>query len=195
TGDLGAAVSEFVRGSSQAAAAARAARSPGGLQTILFTDVEGSTAFTDRLGDAAARNVLREHERITRETLKAHGGAEVKTMGDGFMASFASITSAMECAIALQRAFASHTESKPEPLHVRVGLNAGEPIEEDGDLFGATVILASRIAAKAGTGEILVPDTVRGLLSGKGFMFSDRGAFVPKGFDDTVHLYEVRWHD
>ena len=117
----------------------------------------------------------------------------MKTMGDGFMASFGSVTSAMECAIALQRAFAAHTESTPEPLHVRVGLNAGEPIEEDGDLFGATVILASRIAAKAGAGEILVPDTVRGLLSGKQFLFSDRGEFVPKGFDDAVRLYEVRW--
>ena len=81
----------------------------------------------------------------------------------------------------------------PEPLHVRVGLNAGEPIEEDGDLFGATVILASRIAAKAGAGEILVPDTVRGLLSGKGFLFTDRGDFIPKGFDDPIRLYAVQW--
>jgi adenylate cyclase len=127
--------------------------------------------------------------------LKRHGGAEVKTMGDGFMASFGSVTAAIDCAIALQRAFASHTESMSEPLHVRVGLNAGEPIEEDGDLFGATVILASRIAAEAGAGEILVPDTVRGLLSGKGYMFGDRGEFVPKGFDDAVRLYEVRWQD
>ena len=164
-----------------------------GLLTILFTDIVGHTEMMQRLGDAKGRDVLREHERITRETLKQHGGAEVKTMGDGFMASFGSVTRAMECAIALQRAFAAHTDSMPEPLHVRVGLNAGEPIEEDGDLFGATVILASRIAAKAGAGEILVPDTVRGLLSGKNFLFSDRGEFVPKGFDDAVRLYDVRW--
>ena len=165
----------------------------GSVQTILFTDLVGHTEMMQRLGDTKGRDVLREHERITRETLKQHGGAEVKTMGDGFMASFGSVTSAMECAIALQRAFAAHTESMPEPLHVRVGLNAGEPIEEDGDLFGSTVILASRIAAKAGAGEILVPETVRGLLSGKSFLFSDRGEFVPKGFDDAVRLYEVRW--
>ena len=138
----------------------------GGVSTVLFTDIVGHTEMMQRLGDAKGRDVLREHERITRELLKQHGGAEVKTMGDGFMASFGSVTSAMECAIALQRAFAAHTDSMPEPLHVRVGLNAGEPIEEDGDLFGATVILASRIAAKAGAGEILVPVTVRGLLSG-----------------------------
>src|SRR3990172_469510 len=74
------------------AAAGTAALTPSGLVTILFTDVEGSTAMTQRLGDAKARDVLREHERIVREALKAHGGSEVKTMGDGFMASFSSAT-------------------------------------------------------------------------------------------------------
>jgi class 3 adenylate cyclase len=167
----------------------------GGTRTVLFTDIVGHTEMMQRLGDAKGRDVLREHERITRDLLRQHGGAEVKTMGDGFMASFGSVTSAMDCAIALQRAFAAHTDSMPEPLHVRVGLNAGEPIEEDGDLFGATVILASRIAAKAGAGEILVPDTVRGLLSGKNFLFGDRGEFVPKGFDETVRLWDVRWKE
>ena len=83
----------------------------GRLRTILFTDVEGSTALTQRLGDAKAREVLREHERIVREALQAHGGAEVKAMGDGFMASFSSATRALECAIAMQRAFAEHNES------------------------------------------------------------------------------------
>ena len=165
----------------------------GGVATVLFTDVVGHTKMMHRLGDAKGRDVLREHERITRETLNQHGGAEVKTMGDGFMASFGSVTKAMDCAIALQRAFAARDG---EPLQVRVGLNAGEPIEEGGDLFGSTVILASRIAAKAGAGEILVPDTVRGLLSGKGFVFGDRGEFVPKGFDEGVRLWDVRWrHD
>ena len=140
--------------------------------------------------DERGREVLREHERITREVLKTHGGTEVKTMGDGFMASFGSVTKAVECAVALQRAFA---EREGEPLNVRVGLNAGEPIEEDGDLFGATVILASRIAAKADGGEILVADTVRGLCSGKGFLFADRGEFVAKGFEEPVRVYEVSW--
>ncbi len=147
-----------------------------------------------RLGDDRGRDVLREHERITREVLKENGGTEVKSMGDGFMASFSSITRAVECAVALQRAFAGHNESAAEPMSVRVGLNAGEPIEEDGDLFGATVILASRIAAKADGGEILVADTVRGLCSGKGFLFADRGEFVAKGFEEPVRIYEVSWH-
>ena len=162
------------------------------VRTVLFTDLVGHTEMMSRLGDERGRAVLRDHERITREVLKARGGTEIKTMGDGFMASFGSVTRAVECAVALQRAFADHDG---EALNVRVGLNAGEPIEEDGDLFGATVILASRIAAKAEGGEILVADTVRGLCSGKGFLFADRGEFVAKGFEEPVRVYEVRWRD
>ena len=187
------ALEEFLGGDTAAGQQARKAQ--GGLVTVLFTDIVGHTEMMQRLGDANGRDVLREHERITRETLKTHGGAEVKTMGDGFMASFGSVTHAMECAIALQRAFAGHSENEGEPLHVRVGLNAGEPIAEDGDLFGATVILASRIAAKADAGEILIPEPVRHLLSGKAFTFSDRGEYAMKGFDDAVRLYEVRWRE
>ncbi|MEX2245825.1 MAG: adenylate/guanylate cyclase domain-containing protein [Dehalococcoidia bacterium] len=173
--------------------ARRVVRKAPGLVTVLFTDIVGHTEMMQRLGDARGRDVLREHERITRETLNAHGGAEVKTMGDGFMASFGSVTSAVECAIALQRAFAAHTESMPEPLQVRVGLNAGEPIEEEGDLFGSTVILASRICAQAGAGEILIPEPLRHLLSGKSYVYADRGETMFKGFEDAVRLYEVRW--
>ncbi|HEY5639946.1 MAG TPA: adenylate/guanylate cyclase domain-containing protein [Dehalococcoidia bacterium] len=163
-----------------------------GIATILFTDLVGHTEMMQRLGDDKGRDVLREHDRITREVLAAHDGAEVKTMGDGFMASFGSVTRAVECAVALQQAFA---EREGEPLSVRVGLNAGEPIEEDGDLFGATVILASRIAAKAEGGEILVSDNVRSLSAGKGFLFADRGEFVAKGFEEPVRVYEVRWQE
>ena len=151
-----------------------------GVRTILFTDIVGHTEMMGRLGDGRGREVLREHERITREVLKTHGGDEVKSMGDGFMASFGSVTGAVECAIALQRAFAERnskleTQKSGAEISVRIGLNAGEPIEEGGDFFGATVIMASRIAAEAGGGEILVADTVRGLCSGKGFLFADRG--------------------
>jgi class 3 adenylate cyclase len=175
--------------------ARRVVRKAPHLVTVLFTDIVGHTEMMQRLGDTEGRDVLREHERITRETLEHHGGAEIKTMGDGFMASFGSVTAAMDCAIALQRAFAAHTESMPEPLHVRVGLNAGEPIEEDGDLFGATVILASRIAAKAEAGEILIPEPLRHLLSGKTYAYADRGETMLKGFEDSVRLYEVRWRE
>jgi class 3 adenylate cyclase len=164
--------------------------SSAGLRAVLFTDIVGHTEMMSRLGDDRGRDVLREHEGITRGVLATHGGTEVKTMGDGFMASFRSVTRAVECAIELQEVLAKR---EGEPLNVRVGINAGEPIEEDGDLFGATVILASRIAAKAEGGEILVADTIRGLCSGKGFHFGDRGEFVAKGFEDPVRIYEVDW--
>ena len=176
-------------------AAATAVPAPPGLRTILFTDIEGSTALTQRLGDAKAREVMREHERITRECLRAHGGSEIKTMGDGFMASFGSAVRALECAVATQRAFAEHNESADEPIKVRVGLNAGEPIAEDEDLFGTAVIRAARIAALAQGGEIMVANVVRELAEGKGFLFGDRGEVALRGFDDPVRLFEVRWQE
>jgi class 3 adenylate cyclase len=182
---------EFLGGTPESSGPAPERRG-GSLATVLFTDLVGHSEMMSRLGDERGRAILREHERITREVLAAHGGTEVKTMGDGFMASFGSVTKAVECAVALQRAFA---EREGEPLSVRVGLNAGEPIEEDGDLFGATVILASRIAARADGGEILVADTVRGLCSGKGFLFADRGEFVAKGFEEPARVYEVSWRE
>ncbi len=166
---------------------------PSAFRTVLFTDLVGHTEMMQRLGDDKGRDVLREHERITRETLKTHGGTEVKTMGDGFMASFTSVQKAVECSIALQRAFDVHNQSQGEPMSVRVGLNAGEPIEEDGDLFGSTVILAARVAAKAAGGEILASDVMRGLCSGKGFLFADRGDHVMKGFEEPVKVYEISW--
>jgi len=201
----------FVAQSSPPPAQEAPAASP--FRTVLFTDIVGHTEMMSRLGDERGRAVLREHERITREVLKAHGGTEVKTMGDGFMASFGSVTKAVECAIALQRAMEERNRgvgaqqpatgiansagglAGAAPLRVRCGLNAGEPIAEEGDLFGATVILAARIAAKAEGGDILVADTVRGLCSGKGFLFSDRGEFVAKGFEEPVRVYEVRWRE
>jgi class 3 adenylate cyclase len=164
-----------------------------GVRTILFTDMVDHTVMMDRLGDRAGRDVLRDHERITRETLRAHGGDEVKTMGDGFMASFPSVAGAVECAIELQRAFNTREDEGKEPIRVRIGLNAGEPIEEGGDLFGATVIMASRIATHGEAGEILASDVVRALCAGKGFLFADRGENVLRGFEDPVRVYEVGW--
>jgi adenylate cyclase len=102
---------------------------------------------------------------------------------------------AMDCAIALQRAFAGQSDSMPEQLQIRVGLNAGEPIDEDGDLFGSTVIMASRVCAHAGGGEILIPEPVRHLLSGKTYEYADRGEVMLKGFEDAVRLFEVRWRE
>ena len=144
--------------------------------------------------------MLREHERIVREALRAHGGSEVKAMGDGFMASFGSASQALKCAVAMQKAIAAWNAARPstgsgraEEIKVRIGLNAGEPIAEAADLFGTAVNLAARIAAQAAGGEILVANVVRELAAGKGFLFADRGEVALRGFEDPVRLYEVRW--
>ena len=174
----------------------RTAAALAGPVTILFTDMESSTAITQRLGDANAQEILRTHNTIVREALKAHDGSEIKHTGDGIMASFAASSHALECAVAIQRAVAAYVEEHPEvPLGVHIGLNAGEPIAEDEDLFGTAVQLAARIRDQAEGGEILASDVVRQLVAGKGFLFADRGEVALRGFEDPVRLYEVRWQE
>ncbi len=189
------AIFDFMLDEDSAAAPARPQQqaAPSGLITIVFSDVTGSTTLTERLGDAAAREAMRAHDRITRDALAAHGGTEIKAMGDGFMASFQSASRALEWAIALQRAMEQHNETAAHPVHVHVGVNAGEPIAEEGDLYGTAVNMAARIASTAPGGEIAVSNVVRELVAGKGFEFADRGDTVLRGFEDPVRLYDLRW--
>ncbi len=180
----------FLREVDPAEATSTDTQGPATVRTIVFTDIEGHTEMMQRLGDEKGREVLREHERITRSALAAHGGGEVKTMGDGFLASFASPQRALDCAIALQRAFAAEPG---EPLSVRIGINAGEPIAEESDLFGSSVIAAARIAAQATGRQVLVSDVVRQLVAGKGFRFTDSGERVLKGMHEPVRVWELDW--
>jgi class 3 adenylate cyclase/pimeloyl-ACP methyl ester carboxylesterase len=167
-----------------------------GLQSVLFTDMEGSTALRQRLGDAKAQDLVRTHNTIVRDALKAHSGSEIKHTGDGIMASFSTASGALECAVAIQRGVAAHVEQHPDaPLGVYIGLNAGEPIAEEKDLFGTSVDLTRRICDNAQPGQILVSDLVAGLAAGKGFVFEDQGEASLKGFDRPVRLYEVRWRE
>ena len=189
-----AAIDEFLgKGSHHSSAVSGSA-----VRTILFTDLVEHTAMMSALGDLAGREVLRRHELVIREAIAAFGGHEVKALGDGFMASFDSVTRAVECAIAIQRKIAewnAEIDRAERPVLVRIGLQAGEPIEESGDLFGATVILASRISSHAGGGQILVGNAVRELCAGKQFTFSDRGEFVAKGFEEPVQIWEIGWRE
>lgn len=166
---------------------------PGGLVTILFTDMENSTALTQRLGDAGAQELVRRHNTVVRNALKEHSGSEVKHTGDGIMASFPVASGALACAVAIQRGLAEENASAETAVRVRIGLSAGEPVAEEGDLFGTTVQLAARVCAKADAGQIMVSNVVRELAMGKGFLFADLGDFVPKGFENPVHVYEVSW--
>jgi class 3 adenylate cyclase len=165
----------------------------GAFRTIVFTDLEGHTEMMQRLGDEGGRDVLRVYERITRDQLREHGGTELKALGDGLMASFPSATRALQFAAALQRAVGAHVEAGGEPLRVRVGVNAGEPIAEGDDLFGTAVILAARVAAEATGGQVLVADVVRQLVAGKGLIFAERGAPVLAGFMEPVRIWEFLW--
>ncbi len=176
--------------------ASRAARTDGPFQTILFTDMESSTAETQRLGDAGAQNLVRTHNLVVREALRSNGGREVKHTGDGIMASFASVSSAVACAIDVQRAVARMNEdSAGTAARLKIGLNAGEPVAEDGDLFGTAVQLARRICDHAAPEQILVPEGVRHLVAGKNFLFADAGETALRGFEDPVRLYEVKWRE
>jgi class 3 adenylate cyclase/pimeloyl-ACP methyl ester carboxylesterase len=190
-----AAIVDFVGGGVEARAAA-APLAKEDVHTILISDMEGSTTLTQRLGDARAQDVLHTHNAILRDALKAHGGSEIKHTGDGIMASFASASRALECAIAMQRAFARHNESNADvPIRVRIGLNAGEPVAEEEDLFGTAVQLAARVCAHAEPGQILVAIVVRELAAGKKFLFADLGETALRGFEDPVRLYEVSWRE
>jgi pimeloyl-ACP methyl ester carboxylesterase len=161
-------------------------------RVILFTDIESHTEMMHSLGDTRGREILREHERMTRQALRTHGGTEVKNLGDGFMASFGSARQALDCAIDLQRMLMVAGVAGHQ-IRVRVGINAGEPIAENDDLFGSSVILAQRTAAEASGGQILVTDVVRQLAAGKGFEFTFKGEHELRGFSTPVPLHELRW--
>jgi class 3 adenylate cyclase len=164
----------------------------GALRTILFTDLASSTALTQRLGDAKAQELVRAHNAIVREALNAHGGTEIKHTGDGIMASFPAASGALECAAAIQRAVSARADAD---LAVHIGVNAGEPVAEERDLFGTSVQLARRLCDQAEAGQILASNVVRELAAGKGFLFADTGDVALKGFEEPVRVYEVRWRE
>ncbi len=162
-------------------------------RAILFTDLVGSTDLTDRLGDLAAMDVLRQHDTIVRGAIKTCKGSEVKHTGDGIMASFRSVVDALRAGVAIQRGFDEATRTGEMPCGVRIGIAAGEPVAQADDLFGAAVQLAARLTAKAKPGSILVSAAVRDLALGKGFQFAALPASRLKGFAEPVRLAEVLW--
>ena len=163
-------------------------------RAIMFTDLKDSTLMTTLYGDAKALHLLHVHNALTRNSLNAYRGREIKHTGDGIMASFASVPDAVACAIAIQKAFAAYNEEHREtPLYLRIGLSAGEPIEEHGDLFGQAVQLAARLCAQAEPGRILIDQVVLDQWSGKPLPLADLGEVTPKGFDHAIRVYEVHW--
>jgi class 3 adenylate cyclase len=162
-------------------------------RVIMFTDLEGSTSLTQQLGDARAMSVVRRHDEIVRAALGARGGTEVKHTGDGLMASFRSVGSALEAAIQIQHSLAEAEKNGEMPVGVRIGIAAGEPVTESDDLFGTAVQMAARLTARAQARTILVSAAVRDLAHGKGFKFGPPRSVRLKGFGEAVRTCEVVW--
>lgn len=162
--------------------------------TIVFTDMVGSTDLTDALGDAGAQEAVRAHNAIVRAVLARLDGREVKHTGDGIMATFAVAANGVAAAIEIQRGVTEHNAANADlPIHLRVGLNAGEAIAEENDYFGATVQLAARLCAFADENQIVCSSIVRDLCAGKAFSFGPLGSVKVKGVKEPVSAYEIRW--
>jgi class 3 adenylate cyclase len=165
-----------------------------GIRTILFTDIVNSTTLTQSLGDEAALAILGVHDTIVRDALSGSGGREVKHTGDGIMASFVSAAGAVRCAIQIQRELDKHAQANPDrALKIRVGAAAGEPVEQNNDLFGSTVQLAARLCAQAQPQQILVSNAIAELCLGKGLPFEDLGDVALKGFGAPVRAHAAAW--
>ncbi|HVV32921.1 MAG TPA: nickel-binding protein [Vitreimonas sp.] len=161
-----------------------------GTRTIFFTDIVGSTALTQKVGDDGILALLEIHDRIVRDALSANRGAEVKHTGDGIMASFISANSAVRCGMDVIKNIAD-VRDESAPLRVRIGIASGEPIERANDLFGATVQLAARLCQHAEPEQILISNAVAELCVGKMLPIREIGRLALKGFDDPVHAHAV----
>ena len=156
-----------------------------GFRTIVFTDVVGSTEFVRRVGDEEGRAAIRDLEQQVASLATERDGRVVKNLGDGSLVSFGSNSFAISFGLAVQ------DKSQGGPLRLRVGMAAGEPIQEDGDVHGAVVAQASRIGDLGDAGEIIVSDSVRQLAAGNGFTFEPKGEVLLKGFDEPERVWKV----
>lgn len=163
--------------------------------TVLFTDVESSTALHARVGDSEARRILEDYDALVQRELDRHGGTSVKSLGDGVLATFASPRHAVASAVAIQRAVHELTRARPEhALGVRVGINTGEVIVSDRDVHGAAVNAAARIVAEANAGQVVVSDVVRQLLGPNPDVLVREWRHVTlKGLPGRWLLHEVVW--
>ncbi|UDY23990.1 adenylate/guanylate cyclase domain-containing protein [Nocardioides sp. Kera G14] len=169
---------------------------PEGLVTVLFSDIEGSTALNEQLGDDAWLKVLRAHDTLIRREVERCDGHIVKNQGDGYMVVFSHAPAAIAAAVGIQERLAAGRQKllRRAGVCVRIGLHAGQVVSHEGDYFGRNVALAARIAAKAQGGEILVSDEVHAIALG---MTSPTVAFTPleplelKGLSGEFQLWRA----
>jgi class 3 adenylate cyclase len=166
-----------------------------GTLTLLFTDLVGSTELLDRLGDDRGDRLRRDHFAILRKAAGEHGGQEVKSLGDGLMVAFPSALGAVACAVSMQQRIAEYSdEADGEAMGLRIGLNAGEVISAEDDYFGAPVVVAKRLCDRAGSGQTLVSEVVRSLVSSRReYQFVALGDLRLKGFTDPITAFELDW--
>ncbi|TAN31870.1 hypothetical protein EPN29_11740 [bacterium] len=164
-----------------------------GTVTIMFTDVEESTRLLSTRGFTESHEIMKAYETIIDDKIAEHAGRRIKGLGDGYMISFGSSRHGVECALDIQRSIAEYSKQNPErKIRIRIGINTGEVVEEAGDIFGAAVNVAARVAGKARGGEILVSDVVRQLVGPVAEMkFDYRGRYRLKGFPDRWRLHQV----
>jgi class 3 adenylate cyclase len=155
------------------------------LATVLFTDIVGSTERLSRLGDDRWRSELEKHNRLVRSGLARWRGQEVKTVGDGFLATFDGPARAVSCAAEIVEGVESLG------MRVRAGVHTGECELRDDDVAGIAVHIAARVMHAAGPGEVLASSTVKDLVIGSGLRFADRGAHTLKGVEDEWRLYAL----
>ncbi len=166
-----------------------------GTVTILFCDMVDYAGMTERLGDQASREVLREHHRIVRDAIARHGGREINVQGDGFMVAFGGVARALRCAIDIQRAFDAYVPADgSEPIAVHIGVHTGDAVDEGDDYLGHTVIVASRLADASGAGEILVSSLSEQLVQGSGeFTFDGHRETQLKGMARAQLSATLAW--
>lgn len=163
-----------------------------GVRAVMFTDIVGSTEMTSIHGDEVAIAMLSVHDHIVRMEVGGMGGREVKHTGDGIMAAFNSAACAVKSACSIQGKLAQHNDRGAEhPVVVRIGISAGEPVEQGQDLFGSTVQLAARLCAQAEPGQTLVSNVVADLCIGKNLKFLDVVECQLKGFAEPIHARPV----
>ena len=170
---------------------------PSGTITFLFSDMYGSTNLVNELGDIKFREISRTHEGVLGDAIRDHEGYIVKEMGDGFMAAFASSRNAVICAMEIQKSLKILRAKQPElPINVRIGLNTGEAILENGDYFGRAVSEAARISSKAEAEQILISSVTKRMADSAGDLkFGEEMEFELKGLPGDHTVFEVYWEE
>jgi adenylate cyclase len=188
---IAAAVLDAVSGPDDAPAGA----SPGStaFRAILFTDIVASTPLLAQLKDAKMRDIMHEHDAVLNAAITEHGGHVIKEMGDAFMVEFAVPSAAVACAVTMQRGIRDTFAASDVPIQLRIGINAGEPVVEDNDRYGLSVVIAKRLESAAPVNGILIADGLKQLLAGKDFDFTDQGDIALKGLDEPLRAWTVGW--